>query len=305
MNKPIKFISYVFITITLLYGAVCLSLYIFQRYLIYRPQPEILVLPSHPNFRFPYQTIWLPVDGTDNRLHAWWIPAPKTEEIKHIILPEEPANLFKTPKTLLYLCDIAGNKGDYNVLLRLEGLRQLGFAIFTFDYRGYGESEGPFPSETRMYQDSEIAWDYLTKVLNISPSEIIIYGESLGGAVAVELAKRQPQAGGVIVQGSFTSLADVILYQNAWFHLIPIKFILTERFDSISKIAQVRIPLLILHGTEDGVVPASMSQRLFDEAQTPEKQLFLIETGYHSGIYRPGEHSYLKAIQRFISTLDS
>ncbi|MEA5448312.1 alpha/beta fold hydrolase [Leptolyngbya sp. CCNP1308] len=199
---------------------------------------------------------------------------------------------------MLYLCGVGRNMGDYNYLARVSAFRQLGFSVLVFDYRGYGLSAGDFPREAQVYQDSQVAWNYLQNVRQIPPEHIVIYGESLGGAIALDLAVKHPEAGGLIIQSSFTSMAEAIGHRKI-LRLFPIDRLLTERFDSLSKIQSLQVPVLFLHGSADSVVPPEMSQQLYEASSEP-KQLFLISGADHVRIYQPGEQSYLKAIQRFI-----
>jgi pimeloyl-ACP methyl ester carboxylesterase len=186
----------------------------------------------------------------------------------------------------------------YNYLARVSAFRQLGFSVLVFDYRGYGLSEGDFPNELQLYQDSQAAWNYLRDVRQIPPDQIIVYGESLGGAIALDLALRQPEVGGLVLQSSFTSMSEAIRHRN-FFRILPVNLLLTERFDSLSKVRSLRVPVLFLHGSADSVVPSEMSRQLYEAASEP-KQMFVIPEADHVRIYQPGDHSYLKAIQRFI-----
>ena len=188
--------------------------------------------------------------------------------------------------------------GDYNYLARVSAFQQLGFSVLVFDYRGYGLSEGDFPHELQVYEDGQAAWQYLRDVRQIPPEQIFIYGESLGGAIALDLAINHPEAGGLIMQSSFTSMAEAISHKTL-LQIFPINLLLSQRFDSLSKIQSLKVPVLFLHGKSDSVVPAEMSQRLYDAAAGP-KQLFMISGADHVRIYQPGEQSYLKAIQKFV-----
>lgn len=149
-----------------------------------------------------------------------------------------------------------------------------------------------------VYQDSQAAWQYLRTDRQIPPEQIVIYGESLGGAIALDLALKHPEAAGLIIQSSFTSMAEVIKHRP-FLNLFPIDLMLNERFDSISKIRSLKVPVLFIHGESDSVVPAEMSQRLYAAAPDP-KQLLMISGVDHISIYKPGDQSYLKAIQKFI-----
>lgn len=284
----------------LAYLSACLFLLFRQRHLIYRPHPELSLLPSAPAFNLPYEDVWIPISGSKERLHGWWIPAA-SPGTKFSVIPNEPAQILKTPKVMLYLCGVGRNMGDYNYLARVAAFRQLGFAVLVFDYRGYGLSEGSFPTEAQVYADSQATWNYLRDVRKIPPEQILIYGESLGGAIALELAVKHPEAGGLIMQSSFTSMAEVARHR-ALAQIFPIDLMLTERFDSLAKVRSLQTPVLFLHGTADSVVPFEMSQQLYATAPEP-KQLFLISGAEHVRIYQPGDQSYLKAIQRFVKSL--
>lgn len=307
MNKSLKrhfsirqllLISMVIVAIA--YISTCLFLFFRQRYIIFRPTVQFLTIPSSPDFFLPYKDVSLPIAGSSEYIHGWWIPAPSPQENLSVI-PNEPVRILKSPKVFLYFCGAAGNKGYYNHVARLQGMRQLGFSILVIDYRGFGSSKGKHPSESQLYQDSQIAWDYLVKSRKISPKQIVIYGESLGGAVAIDLAIKHPEASGLIVQSSFTSMAEAVKYKN-WLWIFPVDFLLTEKFDSISKVRSLRLPVLFIHGTADSVVPSYMSQQLYDAA--PEsKQLLLIPGAEHFRIYQPGSNSYLQAIQKFIDKI--
>ncbi|MEH2073458.1 MAG: alpha/beta fold hydrolase [Nostoc sp.] len=288
--------------IAIAYISTCLLLFFRQSYFIFRPTSQFLTLPSDPDFKLPYKDERLPVANSDEYIHAWWIKAPSAQE-KLSAIPNEPVRILKSPKVILYFCGAAGNKGYYNHVARLQGMRQLGFSVLVIDYRGFGRSQGNFPSESQIYQDSQIAWNYLVKVRRIPPEQIVIYGESLGGAIALDLASKQPTASALIVQSSFTSMAKEVKHRN-WLWMFPIDLLLTQKFDSISKVRSLRLPVLFIHGTADSVVPSYMSQQLYDAAPEP-KQLLLIPKAKHFQIYQPGSNSYLQAIQKFIEKVES
>ncbi|WP_353570632.1 alpha/beta hydrolase [Candidatus Albibeggiatoa sp. nov. BB20] len=277
----------------------CLVVFLGQRQFIYSPTPLFNLSPKHPLFNMPYKDVNISVKNTADYLHCWHIPAPNPNTHQHIILPEEPANILKQPKTILYFTGAGYNKGSY--LNRMKGFRQLGFSIFTCDYRGYGKSKGRYPKEQQFYDDAKLAWNYLTKTKGIDPKDIIIYGESLGGAVSIHLATQEPEVGGVIIQSSFTSMADTIR-QIGWMNYVPVNLMLTEKFNSLKKVKHIQAPILFLHGTADELVPHYMSEQLYKAAKQP-KQLFFIPEGGHARLYSPGRNSYLKAIQRFIHSL--
>lgn len=305
VNRKFKKLAFYIIGVTALtYCSTCLFLYFKQRELIFRPRQEFLTLPSAPDFQLPYQEEKISIPNSDHDyIHAWWIPALSPSEKIAKIIPNEPIRILKSPKVVLYFCGAAANKGYYNHIAKIQSLRQLGFAILVIDYRGFGGSKGNFPSESQLYADSEIAWNYLTKNRRILPKNIVIYGESLGGAIALNLAIKHPEAKAIIMQSAFTSMGETIKSRN-FYNLFPVDLILTQKFDSIGKIRDLKIPVLLIHGTADTVVPAYMSQQLYDSAPEP-KQLLLIPDKGHFNIYEPGNNSYLQAIAKFIHKLEN
>lgn len=288
---------------TLLYTSFSCYLYLQQRYLIFRPKLELQSLPTSPDFNLPYTNINISIANSNNEyLNGWWFEAPKPGE-KIDLIPNEPVKILSSPKTILYFCGAGGNKSYYNYLARIQAMRQLGFSVLIVDYRGFGQSKGKqHPNELQIYQDSQTAWNYLVHKKRIPAKDIVIYGESLGGAVAIDLAVKQPQAGGLIVQSSFTSMSEAVKQQN-WLRLFPIDLLLTQRFNSIAKVKRLRVPVLFIHGTADNIVPSYMSHRLYDSAPEP-KRLFTVPQARHFRIYQPGENSYLGAINTFMKSLE-
>jgi dipeptidyl aminopeptidase/acylaminoacyl peptidase len=295
-----KLATYSLTVITLSYFSTCVFLYFKQREIIFRPKTEFLILPNSPDFQLPYTEEKISIPNSNNDyIHAWWIPAPSPQEKITKIIPNEPIKILKSPKVILFFCGAASNKGYYGYISRLQAFRQLGFSTLVIDYRGFGGSKGNFPSEKQLYADSEIAWNYLTKNRRVPPNQIVIYGDSLGGAIALDLAIKHPEAKAVIMRSTFTSMAETIKQQD-FYWLFPIDLLLTEKFDSLSKIRNLKIPILLIHGTGDTVVPSYMSQKLYDTAPEP-KQLLLVPSKDHNSIYQPGDNSYLKAIDKFIN----
>jgi pimeloyl-ACP methyl ester carboxylesterase len=258
-----------------------LSVYLFfqQTRFIFFPSPVIQTTPEIFNLR--YQEVWLPVTTTRQveRIHGWWIPATQSNG-----------------KVLLYL---HGNGINISAnVAHAHRFNQMGFSVLLIDYRGYGRSEGAFPSETSVYQDAAVAWDYLVTQRQIDPSQIFIYGHSLGGAIAIHLALQQPNAAGLIVESSFTSIRAMIDFQRAY-RIFPVDLILRQRFDSISRVNALQIPVLFIHGTADWQVPAQMSEQLY--AATPEpKQLVLIPGAGHNNVAEVAGSKYFQVVQNFV-----
>lgn len=228
-----------------------------------------------------------PSFGTSQNIHAWWWPASR-----------------KDAPALLYLHGSRWNLTGQ--LFRIEQLRALGFSILAIDYRGFGQSMGQLPSEQSVYEDARIAWERL-KQLQPDPQRRLIYGHSLGGAVAVDLAaelgkdaekNNAPlQARGLIIESTFTNLADVATaVANT---SLPVRWLLSQKFDSLDKIADIHMPVLIVHGTDDRYVPARFSEELFEAAQEPKK-LLLVPGGTHNNSMRLGRQAYGQAIQMLL-----
>jgi abhydrolase domain-containing protein 17 len=134
------------------------------------------------------------------------------------------------------------------MLPTLDRLNKWGFSVFAYDYRGYGTSDGS-PSENNAYQDADVAYSYLTKELKIPPQQIIIYGQSLGGGAATELAAKHPVAG-LILESTFTSAFRVV---------VPIPILPFDKFTNRDKLSRVRCPVLVMHGEADDVIPLQHS----------------------------------------------
>jgi uncharacterized protein len=215
------------------------------------------------------------------------------------VVPVPPLNKGNSGRVVLYLHGNGSNVGaNVEHANRFHGL---GLSVFLIDYRGYGKSQGDFPSESRVYEDAQQAWDYLVKQRGINPNQIYIYGHSLGGAIAIDLAVRQPDAAGLIVEGSFTSVRAMVDFQKPLFRVFPIDFLLAQRFDSLSKVDRLQMPVLFIHGTADSVVPAEMSKKMFDAAPEP-KQLYMVPNGGHNNAAQIGGAEYLRVVSKFFGT---
>lgn len=194
-------------------------------------------------------------------LHGWLIKA---------------AQNYQRAPTLLFLHGNAGNIGD-----RVEKIRffhKLDVNVFIIDYRGYGRSEGT-PTEEGVYRDARDAFDYLRSRQDIRPDGVIVYGASLGGAVAIDLAVHRPVKA-LIVDSSFTSAADMA---KVIFPAAP-AFLLSVKWDSEEKIKELDIPKLFFHSREDRVVPYLLGQRLYEAASEP-KEFFDITGGHNDGYF--------------------
>ncbi|HDS1733723.1 alpha/beta hydrolase [Pseudomonas sp. BP8] len=229
-----------------------------------------------------------PRSFTDNQsLHAWWWPAKRADA---------PA--------ILYLHGVRWNLTGQ--LFRIEQLHAMGYSVLAVDYRGFGQSRGELPSEATVYEDARIAWERFAQ-LQPDPAKRLIFGHSLGGAVAVdlaaELARQGQQVGapaaarGLILESTFTSLGDVaaVVADTA----LPVRWLLSQKFDSIDKIKDVGMPVLLVHGQDDRYVPSRFSQQLFEAAQEP-KTLLLVPGATHNNSMRLAGQRYRQAIQALL-----
>jgi len=250
------------VLIALLFGALalpggCSWIDVKQREFIFRPVKDDWRGYSGEADR---SQIRIPVGDNGDYLAAWWMPAATAGA---------PA--------LLYLHGARWNLTGSSS--RIARYRQLGFSVLAIDYRGFGKSSGEMPSEEMAYEDARAAWAHL-KIL-APDAQRYVYGHSLGGAVAIEVARNNPAMSGLILEATFTSIRDMA-YQYAWGWL-PVDLVLTQRFDSLEKIADVKAPTLFIHGRADRLVPHAMSEQLFAAAKSP-KQLLLIDGAGHSNI---------------------
>jgi len=236
----------------------------------------------------------IPVNSSADvqHIHAWWWPAQD---------PDAPVVLY-----------LHGTRWSLTgQVFRLEQLRDFGFSVLAIDYRGFGKSDGDLPSEKTVYEDARAAWDWLVTQQR-DPARRFIYGHSLGGAVAVDLAAslgepasfpatvpagvapwRGAPAGGLIIESTFTTLADMA--REVTYSWVPVGLLLSQKFDSMSKMAKVTMPVLVVHGAADRFVPSRFSQQLYD-ATTAPKELLLVEGGSHNNSMRTGADQYRKAL---------
>lgn len=259
------------------YGTLCWYFWATQTRLIFFPVEEITRTPDH--IGLDYQDVWVESVEPGVKLHGWWIANAASNRV------------------LLYLHGNSDNIGE-NVY-HSGRFYHLGFSVFLFDYRGYGQSKGEFPTEQQVYEDTETIWQYLVNERGIAPEQIVVYGHSLGGAIAIELATKHPDISHLIIEGSFTSLRRMGNYRYPLLNILPIDFLLKNQFNSLAKVPHLNMPTLFIHGLQDTDVPPFMSEELFAAAPEPKK-LWLFPPGAHSTVAPLAGEEYFKTVREFV-----
>ncbi|MFN6500973.1 MAG: alpha/beta hydrolase [Nostoc sp. DedQUE01] len=191
--------------------------------------------------------------------------------------------------TILYAHGNAEDLG--NIKQTLEQLYAWGFSVLSYDYRGYGTSEG-IPTENNAYQDIDTVYNYLTKDLKISPQKIIVWGRSVGGGSAVNLAAQRPVAG-LIIESTFISAFQVI---------IPYRILPFDKFSNIDKIKKINCPVLVVHGKADEIIPFSHGEKLFATASSQKLSLW-VEQANHNDLFSVAGEKYKTTLNTFIKIL--
>ncbi len=260
------------------FGAYVLAIYLALVALLYLTQARQVYFPIRDHattpaaYGMPYEDVWFATED-EVWLHGWFVGA------------EEPRGV------LLFF---HGNAG--NISHRLDSMRtfrELGLSVFIFDYRGYGRSEGE-PGEAGTYRDARAAWRYLREERGTAARHIVVFGRSLGASVAAWLAARE-QPGAVIIESAFTSARDLGAELYPW---LPIRWILKFEYDTRAAVRDIHSPLLVVHSTEDQIVPFHHGQALFEAANHP-KAFLEIRGGHNDGFIR-SRPQYEQGLREFL-----
>ncbi|MGH8762277.1 MAG: alpha/beta hydrolase [Nitrosospira sp.] len=256
------------------YFASVLMIFFSQSSLIYYPETGRNLVSTPDYVGLGYESV--EITTTDGEtLHGWFVPAPAANG------------------TVLFF---HGNAG--NISHRMEYLlmfHRLGYNTFIFDYRGYGQSSGS-PSEAGTYLDAQAAWRYLTDAKSIPPARIVLFGESLGGAVAAWLAMSE-QPGILVLASVFTSVPDMAA---KIYPFLPVRFLSRFDYNTIEYLQSVACPVFVAHSPQDEIVPFAHGRALYEAAPGP-KQFLELQGGHNSGFIFMQE-DWIKALGEFIGT---
>lgn len=253
--------------------AVCFSCFYkhIENFFVFYPQASFDGVPA--DWRLSCEDVHFDTEDGE-KLHGWLFP-------------------LKNGAPMILFCH--GNAG--NISHRLDNIKRLTdqiLQVFIFDYRGYGKSSGS-PSETALYKDGLAAYDFLVNQKHIQPERIILFGRSLGAAIAIEIALKR-KAGAVILESAFTSsrgMAKTLSLFKIFASLLP------THYNNLEKIGRIKVPKLIVHGEEDEIVPFHMGREIYDMAQPP-KYFFPIKNAGHNDTYLVGGKKYFETLASFI-----
>jgi uncharacterized protein len=262
-----------------IYAALVLLVVLFEKKLVYFPNHPGRLTGDWQPAGLPLEEVWLTAeDGV--RLHAWWIPAPEAEF------------------TFLAFHGNAGNITHRAPVYRF--LHGLPANVLAVEYRGYGRSEGA-PDEPGIYRDARAGYDYLARERGIAPESIIAFGQSLGTAVAADLAAER-NVGGVVLEAPFPSARAVA---RRYYPFLPgISYFLRTRFDTAEKLARGPAPVLVVHCAQDPVLGFPLGREVYERAAEP-KRLFRVEAYCHEEASQASPAEYRRELMEFLTVVRS
>lgn len=262
--------KFLMISVSCAWIGIAVFVYFYQSRLIFLPNKELTTTPTDQGLAY----VDVAIPTTDGEvLHAWFVPYPTASA------------------SVLFLHGNGGNISDR--LLTLARLHEMQLNVLMLDYRGYGRSTGK-PSAQGTFLDAQAGWNYLINEQDEQRDNIVVYGRSLGGAVAVELASRmRPRA--LIIESTFTSIADMA---SDIYPYLPTRMLLRHKYPSIKTIVRISVPLLVAHSTDDELIPLRHGQRLFEVA--PEPKQFYRLVGSHNQAFTASGQTYYDTLSQFI-----
>ena len=253
-----------------------LLLVIFEKKFIYFPSVYPDGVYEEASHRLQPEDCWFKTeDGV--QLHGWFLRV--TDPIATLVMSH-------------------GNAGNISHRYPiLQALQKSGFNVFMYDYRGYGRSEGS-PGEDGVYKDGRAAYDFVTQRHDVDQKKIILFGTSLGGAVAVAVAQ-QRKTSALILEATFTSAKEMA---RVHYPFLPVQYMMRTEFNSIEKIRTIHVPILFIHGSIDGIVPLKLGKRLYEAANEP-KEFYEIAGADHNDIFWVGGNEYIERIRSFVAQI--
>jgi uncharacterized protein len=256
------------------YALLLTFLYFYQSRMLFLPDIPSRVVENLPSVvNLTYEPVEL-VTSDKVHLDGWFIPAPRERGV-------------------ILFCH--GNAG--NISHRLDSLllfHKMGFSTLIFDYRGYGNSQGR-PTEAGTYLDVEAAWNYLTHKRSITPSQIVLFGRSLGAAIAVHQATLHPP-GALILESSFTSVPDMAA---ELYPFLPARLLSRLKYNVQQQLQKISCPVLVVHSRDDEIIPFKHGRALYAAANEP-KQFLELRGGHNDGFLLAGQ-IYIQGLDNFLS----
>jgi fermentation-respiration switch protein FrsA (DUF1100 family) len=244
---------------------------VIDRAFVFFPDRRVTRTPAQVGLG--YRDLWIKTPDGEH-LHGWLVVATSAAPL------------------LIFCHGNAGNIGDR--VGNVASLEKAGISVLIFDYRGYGKSSG-HPSEEGIYTDALATYHYAVEVLGYSPDGVVLFGRSLGAAVAADLALRVPVAG-IILESAFTNLKDL-----AWVHypFIPGKFLVKHKFNVLEVVRGIEAPLLVVHGDQDGLVPMRLGKKVY-QAAPGAKEFYVIPGAGHNDTELVGGEAYILRLRSFV-----
>ncbi len=271
-----RFLATLLVSAGVAYAALLVLIYFYQPKLVFLPDVAGRDLVGNPHdIGLDFEEVWLRT-GDGINVHSWYVPASGAGRV------------------LIFFHGNAGNISHRLDTLRL--LNAMGLNVLMVEYRGYGQSEGT-PSERGTRLDALAAWDHLEAQRGFKAGDIVLFGRSLGGAVAAQLAQERRPAG-LVLESTFTSVPDIGAEVYPW---LPVRLLSSMRYDSLSAVKAFEFPVLVVHSKRDEIIPYHHGRRLFEAARPPKQ--FLEIDGGHNGGYLLDSTAYISGLQGFLDTL--